>query len=214
MVNTVKKGTTFSVALGLLDYVNPLVYLLINIIIAYNVKDKMSLLAFLIYIIGVTISLVFGFTIPTVKVLVGLKKFEFKLPVNFVTYVNGGIFISGSVLFLCLTKVSILIYLLIVLAMATLLLLIYKKSGKFNTVAVILGCFGYLFIYATNISIGVIQGNTLSIIFYCLAICFMLALAGIGAFANLMKAQIHWVLESTNIACQLCVLIATIILYC
>jgi len=213
--NKPKRGTTFSVGLGLLDYVNPIVYTTLSIFMSINIIHEIPMWQFLIYAAGAIVSIIFGFTIPTVKVLVGLGKFEFSLPVNLVAYVNTGIFISGSVLLLCVKKANPVVYLIVMAVLAALLYLgIYKKTKKFNPVAVLIGCIGYTMIYITCISRAAGLGLTGPIICYSIAILLMIVLVCIGCFANLMKAQIHWVIEATNIICQSMALIGTILLFC
>ena len=208
-----KKKVKFSVGLGLFDYINPLCYLVTAIMIICNMDSIMYSPWNIIFIIGCVISIIFGFTIPTVKLLVGLGKFEFKMPVNLVFYVNSGILISG----LCLFKgmIGINNYLLICLFLLILLLLylIYYKFKKFNTVAVLTGAIGYMFIYASLIVTSISKAMVVPIVLYCIAILCYFALIGIGIKANLKDARVHWVIESCNVLCQLCVAIATTLLF-
>ena len=89
------KFNKFSVPLGLLDYINPIFYTVTTTTIITNLEMKMGFKVF--FIIGMIISLIFGYTIPTIKILVGLGKIKFKMPVNLVFFVNFGIFISGLI---------------------------------------------------------------------------------------------------------------------
>ena len=93
-----RNSNDFSVALGLTDYINPIMYLITSITLIINLDRIMILPYNVIYIMGVIVSLIFGFTIPTVKLFVGLGKMKFSLPVNLVFYVNSGIFLSGLML--------------------------------------------------------------------------------------------------------------------
>lgn len=209
----VKASERFSVALGLTDYVNPIMYMITSIILIININKIMGLPYSIFYIIGVILSLIFGFTIPTVKLLVGLGKFKFKLPVNLVFYVNSGIFLSGLMLIKNILVKNIYIFIFIIVISIILLLIIYLKSKKFNNIAVLTGGIGYLFIYISLIYFAISSGIIVSIILYGFAILFYLMLIGIGVKANLMDARIHWLLEISNIICQSLVTIGTIILF-
>ncbi|MBQ0109343.1 MAG: hypothetical protein KBS44_03610, partial [Clostridiales bacterium] len=71
----------FSVALGLFDYINPIFYGVTVITIQIKTFGVMSLPAYILFALGAAISLIFGLTIPTVKLIVGLGKMQFKMPV-------------------------------------------------------------------------------------------------------------------------------------
>lgn len=204
----------FSVALGLFDYINPILYSITSITILINLFGVMKLPMYIIYAIGVAISLVFGFTIPTVKVIVGTGKMQFKMPVNLVSYVNTGIFISGLMIFGYTLNVKPLVYVAIIVVALAVLGFILSKSGKFNTVAVLIGAIGYLLIYISLITLSIRAGVTLPIILYALAICLFLFLVGLGIKGDLKNAKVHWVIEASNVCCQLSVAIATLILFC
>lgn len=208
-----KISNNFSVALGLTDYVNPIMYMITSIILIINLNKIMSFPYSVIYITGVIVSLIFGFTIPTLKLLVGLGKFKFKLPVNLVFYVNSGIFLSGLMLIKNIMNINTFIFICIILLSIIILLLIYLKTKKFNTIAVLTGAIGYLLIYISLITKSINNQLIVPVILYSVAICFYLMLIGIGVKANLKDARIHWVLEISNIICQTSVSIATILLF-
>lgn len=203
----------FSVALGLTDYVNPIMYLIISTVLICNINTILVRPFSIIYVIGVIISLIFGFTIPTVKLLVGLGKMKFKLPVNFVFYVNSGIFISGLMLFKNIMNINIYIFLGIVLLSLLFLILVYLKTKKFNNIAVLIGAIGYLLIYISLIAKALAFNLAFPIICYGIAICLYFILIGIGIKANLKDARVHWVIEISNIICQSMVALGTIILF-
>ena len=89
---------SFSVALGLFDYINPIFYAVTVITIMIKMLGAMSVPTYIIFTLGAVISLIFGFSIPTVKLIVGLGKMQFKMPVNLVSFVNTGILLSGIAL--------------------------------------------------------------------------------------------------------------------
>lgn len=206
-----KKETKFSVALGLFDYINPICYSVTTILIIINLY--LGKVFNTIFIIGTIISLIFGLMIPTVKLLVGLGKLKFKMPVNLVFYVNSGILLSGISLLKYVFNINTLIIPIIFTICIILLLLIYNKSRKFNTVAVLTGAIGYIFIYASLISLAIKSSLILPIILYGLAICFFISLCLIGIKADLKDARVHWVIETCNVLCQACVAIGTILLF-
>lgn len=64
----------FSVALGLFDYINPIFYGITVITIMANLHGVMNMPAFIFFLLGAILSLIFGLSIPTVKLIVGLIK--------------------------------------------------------------------------------------------------------------------------------------------
>ncbi len=208
-----KKKAGFSVGLGLFDYINPIFYAITSITIALNIFGVMNTAVFIIYIIGAVISLIFGMTIPTVKFIVGLGIMEFKMPVNLVFYVNSGIFISGLMLFYTLICQSIPVIIITALIIFALLGLIYYKKKKFNTVAVLIGAFGYIMIYSSLIYYALKNPVISSLVLYIIAICLFVSLCLIGIKGNLKDARVHWVIEISNVICQMCVAVATLLVF-
>ena len=100
-----------------------------------------------------------------------------------------------------------------ILLILLLLYLIYYKFKKFNTVAVLTGAIGYMFIYASLIVTSISKAMVVPIVLYCIAILCYFVLIGIGIKANLKDARVHWVIESCNVLCQLCVAIGTVLLF-
>lgn len=128
-----EKFNTFSVPLGLLDYINPIFYTIAIITIINNINlvnpYKITM------IIGSILSILFGFIIPTGKVIVGLGIIKFKMLVILVFLVNLGILLSGLMLFKYIINLNYLALLIICLIILLFLFLIYKKSNKINTIA-------------------------------------------------------------------------------
>lgn len=208
-----KASDNFSVALGLFDYINPIFYTITTFTIIRNMKTTMDKPLFVVFIIGAIISLIFGFSIPTVKFIVGLGKMKFKMPVNLVFYVNTGILISGIALFNSVFKVSTIIFGLFLGIIIGLLILIVYKTKKFNTAAVLTGAVGYILIYTSLITLSIRKAITIPIILYGLAIFLFVSLVLIGIKGNLKDARVHWVIEICNVICQGSVAIATILLF-
>ena len=203
----------FSVGLGLFDYINPILYSITSITVLSHMRGVMAAPLFWLYVAGAALSLVFGFTIPTVKLIVGLGKMQFKMPVNLVSYVNTGILLSGIALSSHVVGVTPKTLALILLAAAAVIGFLWYKTGKFNTVAVLIGAVGYLMIYVSLIALSRRAGLTVPIVLYALAICLFVFLVLVGILANLKNARVHWVIEISNVLCQLSVAVGTLILF-
>ena len=166
------------------------------------------------YAVGAALSLLFGLTIPTVKLIVGLGKMQFKMPVNLVSYVNTGILISGIALISYVLGLSPLTVAAVLLLAAAVIAFLWYKTGKFNTAAVLIGAVGYLMLYVSLITLSVRSGMTVPIVLYALAICLFVFLCLVGILSNLKNARVHWVIEISNVICQLSVATATVLLFC
>lgn len=208
-----EKFNKFSVPLGLLDYVNPVLYTTTMITIIRNIGYKMiyPFNHYLFY--GVVISAIFGFIIPTGKVLVGLKVVKFSMPVGLVLGTNIGILISGLTLIHYALKMSVQTLGIIILVILAFLIFIYFKTKKFNTVAVLTGAIGYMFIYISLIIMAVRKEMIIPIILYGMAISLFVTLCAIGIKSNLKNPKVHWAIEIMNVLCQFLVCISTFILF-
>lgn len=87
------------------------------------------------------------------------------------------------------------------------------KSRKINTIAVLTGAFGYIFIYTSLITLSIRTNNILPTLFYAFAIVLFIMLCNIGIKANLKDPKVHWKIEISNVICQGLVAIGTIILF-
>ena len=208
-----KKFESFSVPLGLLDYGNPVFYTVTMVTILKNMYGVMDRPFNVILLMGAIISIFFGLVIPTGKVIVGLGLIEFKMPVSLVACVNTGILISGLMMLRHVLELSLPALLIILLLAAAALYLIYTKSKKFNTVAVMTGAIGYMLLYVSLIILSVERDTFLPILFYVLAIFFFFMLCGIGIKADLKNPKVHWVIEVSNVMCQFLVALGTVILF-
>ena len=208
-----KKFESFSVPLGLLDYGNPVFYTVTMVTILKNMYGVMDRPFNVILLMGAIISIFFGLVIPTGKVIVGLGLIEFKMPVSLVACVNTGILISALMMLRHVLELSLPVLLTILLVAAAALYLIYIKSKKFNTVAVMTGAIGYMLLYVSLIILSVEKDTFLPILFYVLAIFFFFMLCGIGIKADLKNPKVHWVIEVSNVMCQFLVAVGTVILF-
>lgn len=208
-----KKEASFSVALGLFDYINPIFYTVTSLTIIKNMKGVMDTPLYVIYIIGALLSLVFGFTIPTVKFLVGMGKMKFEMPVNLVCFVNTGIFISGLMFSKYVMNINTGVFIAIIIAAGILLTAIYMKHKKFNTVAVLIGGVGYLLLYISLITLSSRNQIIFPIVLYAIAICLFVLLILIGCKSDLMNPKVHWAIEISNVLCQGSVALGTVLLF-
>ena len=208
-----KKFTTFSVPLGLLDYVNPILYTVTMVTIIRNLYSEMESPFNTILLAGAVISIFFGLIIPTGKVIVGLGIIRFRMPVSLVFCVNTGILISGLMLLKYVMELNTAVTAMMTAVIVVLLILIYSKNKKINTVAVLTGAAGYLLIYTSLITLSVRTGKTVPVIMYGTAIMLFLMLVGIGIKADMKNPKVHWVIEISNVICQLLVAIATVVLF-
>ena len=208
-----KKFNSFSVPLGLLDYINPILYSITMITIIKNLYAVMKQPFNVIFVIGAVISIFFGFIIPTGKVLVGLGVVKFRMPVTLVFCVNTGILISGIMLLRHVMNLNLAVFISLAAVIIACLAMLYKKSKKPNTIAVLTGAFGYLLLYTSLITLSIRRSAVLPIVLYALAILLFVILCGIGIKADLKNPKVHWVIEVSNVLCQLLVAISTIILF-
>jgi len=207
------KFNTFSVPLGLLDYINPIFYSITIITIINNIYKLLDKPFNIILVIGGVISILFGFIIPTGKVIVGLGLIKFKMPVSLVFSVNLGILLSGLMLLKYVLNISNILLLVLLLFILLILYLIYRKNKKINTIAVLIGTFGYLMLYISLIILSIKSNIYIPIILYFFAILLFIMLCGIGIKANLKNPKVHWVIEISNVICQGLVALGTYILF-
>ena len=208
-----KRFSRFSVPLGLLDYINPILYSITMVTITRKLFSVMGHPGNIIFLIGAIISVFFGLIIPTGKVLVGLGVIKFRMPVSLVFSVNTGILISGLMLLNFVMDLQPVLLALLILGIVAVLVLMYKRSRKVNTIAVLTGAAGYLLLYISLITLSIRKPAVLPIIMYAIAILLFVMLCGIGIKANLKNPKVHWVIEISNVLCQFLVAAATILLF-
>ena len=208
-----KKFSRFSVPLGLLDYVNPILYSITMVTIIRNLYSLMEQPYNVIFLIGAIISIFFGLVIPTGKVIVGLGLIRFKMPVSLVFCVNTGILISGLMLIKYVMNLTPPVLAVLIAVIAVLLVLMYAKSKKANTIAVLTGAAGYLMLYTSLITLSIRRSATLPVVLCAFAILLFMMLCAIGIRGNLKNPKVHWVIEISNVLCQLLGAVSTIMLF-
>ena len=107
------KFNKFSVSLGLFDYINPVFYSVTIITIVKNISFELGNPYNLFLIMGAILSILFGFVIPTGKVIVGLSIIKFKMPVSLVFCVNAGILLSGLMILKYVMNLKLVLLLII-----------------------------------------------------------------------------------------------------
>lgn len=198
--------------LGLLDYVNPILYTVTVVTVIRNTYAAMGAPYNRLMLIGAAVSVFFGLIIPTGKVLVGLGIIDFVMPISLVFSVNAGILVFGLTLLRYVMGLSNFVWFILLAAIVTALISLYRKTKKLNTVAVLTGAAGYLLTYISLITLSVRTGVVLPIILYAMAIALFVFLCGVGIKADLYNPKVHWVIEISNVVCQLLVAVATVIL--
>ena len=208
-----KKFNRFSVPLGLLDYVNPILYTVTLFELFRYWYPQMQQPYGILFLIGAGISVFFGLLIPTGKVLVGLNVIKFRMPVSLVFCVNAGILLSGLMLLQSVMVIRSSVLIFLVLVIVAVLAFLYHQTKRINTIAVLTGAAGYLLTYVSLITLSARRNMVFPIILYGMAILLFIMLCGIGIKADLKNPKIHWIIEASNILCQLLVAVGTIILF-
>ena len=208
-----KKFDSFSVPLGLLDYDNPILYTVTVVTVIRSTYAAMGAPYNRLMLIGAAVSVFFGLIIPTGKVLVGLGISDFVMPVSLVFSVNAGILVFGLTLLRYVMGLGNFVWFILLAAIVALLMALYRKTKKLNTIAVLTGAAGYLLTYISLITLSVRTGVVLPIILYAMAIALFVFLCGVGIKADLYNPKVHWVIEVSNVVCQLLVAVATVILF-
>ena len=204
-----KKG--FSVALGLIDFINPLTYSINTFLILAGVKHLMNPVQFWAYLIGIIISLIIGIVIPTGKLLVGLGKIEFRLPYALFFIVNLGILVTGVALFSVVAgTTALIIALLVILAI---ILALWKATKKFNSAIMFTGTLGYTLISIALVLFALRAGKILPVVLFILCWCMMMGIIVFSMKADLKNPKNHWPIEGGNITCQLVLMLGLILLF-
>ncbi|MBQ6591671.1 MAG: hypothetical protein IJH98_02125, partial [Solobacterium sp.] len=199
----------FSVPLGLLDYVNPVLYSITMITIIRSLYPVMNPPYSRILLAGAVISIFFGLIIPTGKVLVGLGIIRFRMPVSLVFCVNTGILLSGLMMITTVLNLQPAVLILLAAVILAALAGIYSRSREINTIAVLTGAAGYLLLYFSLITPSLQKHTALPVVLYALAIVLFVMLCDIGIKADLKNPKVHWVIEISNVLCQFFVAAAT-----
>ena len=204
-----KKG--FNVALGLVDYVNPLTYSINTFLILSGARHLMGPLQFWGYLIGIIISLIIGIVIPTGKLLVGMGKIEFRLPYALFFIVNLGIMLTGVSLFAAVAGTKALIIALVIILV--IIFGLWAMTKKFNSAIMFTGTLGYTLIYISLIMLALRAGKILPMILFILCWCIMMGIIVMSMKVDLTNPKWHWPIEGGNIGTQIILMIGLIVLF-
>ncbi len=206
----------FNLALGLLDYLVPIIYFAFGIVAFKFIKRRVKPGFYVLYLIFTILSCIAGLTMPTVKVLIGLKLMPEAVPADKILLlgvfiVNASILCSGTVLLLSTYRLA-LNWTLFSFSPIFFLPLLAKTSSNINMIAVMLGLIGYILIFISIIRFCKKYSINTPLIFVGLSCLLLVFLASVGIFADVYQAYVHWIIEITNILAQSCSLIAMSIL--
>lgn len=195
----------FSIGLGLLDCINPILYTLffINIIKGLTAKkadeDMIKVLK-----TGAAMSLTAGYMIAFGKVLVGFNLFSFFLPIPLLYIVDTGFLVTGVTLFLIYKKKTyktlpsvIKISVPVAFAAAFIFTCI---SGGANAGAELIAATGAILTYATVAAMAAKEKKRLPMVLALAPIITTALLVPYSMSVNLNEAAPHWVIEAVNIA--------------
>ncbi len=194
----------FSVLLGIVDYFNPLIYFSFLICVVRHIKGKIKKSHYIVFLIGAVMTICAGVIIPTLKIVVGLGKAEFSLPVGIVAIANIGIFLTGVSFFLTTLKRN------------------YSKKMygavgapvfNLNTFIVFFGAVGLIMTYVAMIRLAILKKHKLAILFVVVSIICTMFLCGVATVADLESPLVHWVIQLTNILAQSCLLTSAILVF-
>ncbi|MCR5755992.1 MAG: hypothetical protein K6G30_14425 [Acetatifactor sp.] len=192
----------FSLALGIVDYFNPILMTIFFFYTVRKVKKEIATKFFIPYICGYVLVLCAGFMIPTYKCVVGLTDLEFELPVKFVTVTNIGFMIAGFSIFLGTLKVN-----------QNKVLSVISPVSLFNSFIVIFGAAGLILIYVSYIKLALRKQRKIAIVFFAYSLLVTLGLAFVGAALDETLALIHWIEEIVNISGMLALCIGGYMLF-
>ena len=192
----------FSLALGVVDFFNPILMMAFFLLTVKRVKNEMPKSYWIAYIIGYISVLIAGFMIPAYKCYIGLTGLKFELPVRLVTIINIGFMIAGiSIFFGTLKHRKNAAYSIV------------SPVSLFNSVIVSLGAVGLILVYVSYIKIALRRKKISSIVCIAYSLAVTFSLAFVGAALDETKAVIHWIEEIVNISGMLSLCIGGILLY-
>ncbi|WP_407430842.1 hypothetical protein [Methanobrevibacter sp.] len=190
----------FSVELAIVDFLVPIIFSCSFMILKNNLKSKMEKKFYSFFVIGMSMSLVMGFIIPTYKLIVGLGFLNFTPPGYLVVITGIGLLIAGISLFINVFKEEDLSK----WCGAGLILPI----AYLNMIWIILGVVGEALIYISLIKISKENNLKKPIIFLIISFCFIILMGMCGSLQNINSALTHWILEIENVCTQIFLLLA------
>lgn len=197
--------------LGIMDFLNPIVYTLFFVELMKGLKEKNTDEGLMkVLRVGAIISLASGYIIATGKTLVGFGLFDFELPVPLFWATGVGFVLSGLALLFIYKKKTfagiamwLKIAVLVILGGLTIAIVFVLDAETGNSITQGVTAIGTFVLYGTMIAFAARDKNKLALI---LAIVPILTTAGLipySASVDLTDPATHWVIEPTNIVGQI-----------
>lgn len=194
---------SFSVALGLVDYLNVLFTGLFYYVLLKNIKPNIDKFLYWAIMIGAMITVFFSFCIPTYKVIIGIEHYEYDTlyEILFMTYL--GFLISGVGMFVAVffrnknKKLE---------ALSIGGVALYKN-------AVLLAMIGKVLMYVCIVKMAIKKKKWVSVVLYIFSFLIIVFMGSVAKIGPISDAWAHWVIEIVNITCQVTLFFGTVILF-
>ena len=208
----------FSIWLGLMDFLNPIIYTLFFVTLLKGLKARnadpgmIKVLTF-----GAILSLTAGYIIAAGKTIVGLGLIDFTLPVPLFYATDIGFLISGVTMLLIYknkTYAGLPLWVKIVVPVLFIALSVFVcVSQGANSGAQLTAAIGTFLIYGTMIAFAVREKNWLAMALAIVPIITTAALIPYSASVDLTDPATHWVIEPTNIVGQIALWLSAVVLF-
>ncbi len=208
----------FSIWLGLMDFLNPIIYTLFFVALLKGLKAKNADPGMLkVLKAGAIISMTAGYIIALGKTLVGLNIIHFTLPVPLFYATDIGFLISGVTLLLIHKKktyrgLKTWVKIVVPVIFVALSVFVCVSQGA-NSGAQLTAAIGTFLIYGTMIAMAAKEKNRLAMILAIVPIITTAALIPYSASVDLTDPRTHWVIEPTNILGQLALWLSAVRLF-
>ena len=207
----------FSVLLGLVDYLNPLLYLCFFLVLILALRKRIPKLHWICLLIGGCITLTYGFIIPTYKVLCGVGVFTFAMPEWAVFGTMIGFLSAGLALLIAsyriFTKKNLLLLLTYIVAAVIVILLLTVVHAKYNTIAVGFATIGLYLLYISVLGYAIREKRRLPLACLIFSMVMTATLSMVGIFGDMSLASLHWFTQIANICCQASLAAGTYLLF-
>ena len=208
----------FSIWLGLMDFVNAIIYTLFFVALLRGLRNKGADEGMLkVLKAGAILSLAAGYIIAFGKTLVGLGIINFTLPVPLFYATDIGFLISGVTLLLIHKKKTykgLRTWVKIVVPVVFIALSVFVcVSQGANSGAQLTAAIGTFLIYGTMIAMAAREKNWLAMVLAIVPVLTTAALIPYSASVDLTDPATHWVIEPTNIAGQLALWLSAVVLF-
>ena len=214
----IRMNEGFSIWLGLMDFLNPIIYTLFFVTLLRGLKARnadpgmIKVLTF-----GAILSLTAGYIIALGKTIVGLGLIKFTLPVPLFYATDIGFLISGVTMLLIYknkTYKGLPAWVKIVVPVLFIALSVFVcVSQGANAGAQLTAAIGTFLIYGTMIAFAAREKNWLAMVLAIIPILTTAALIPYSASVDLTDPATHWVIEPTNIAGQLALWLSAVVFF-